>query len=115
MLALLAFALVLTTNPPAIQLSVAGAGGLDAATPSPSAWSPCRRRCSAWPSASACRWPLPRRWAAANGRLGAIGSAVPPYAWWLLLGNLFWVLAYDTEYAMVDRDDDLKIGIKTSA
>ena len=31
------------------------------------------------------------------------------------LGNLFWVLAYDTEYAMVDRDDDLKIGIKTSA
>jgi 4-hydroxybenzoate polyprenyltransferase len=33
----------------------------------------------------------------------------------LLLGNLFWVLAYDTEYAMVDRDDDLKIGIKTSA
>jgi 4-hydroxybenzoate polyprenyltransferase len=33
----------------------------------------------------------------------------------LLLGNLFWVLAYDTEYAMVDRDDDLKIGMKTSA
>ncbi len=37
------------------------------------------------------------------------------HAWWLLLGNLFWVLAYDTEYAMVDRDDDLKIGIQTSA
>jgi 4-hydroxybenzoate polyprenyltransferase len=34
---------------------------------------------------------------------------------WLLVGNLFWVLAYDTEYAMVDRDDDLKIGMKTSA
>jgi 4-hydroxybenzoate polyprenyltransferase len=33
----------------------------------------------------------------------------------LLVGNLFWVLAYDTEYAMVDRDDDLKIGIRTSA
>ncbi|MGJ8868896.1 UbiA family prenyltransferase, partial [Salmonella enterica] len=33
----------------------------------------------------------------------------------LLLGNLFWVLAYDTEYAMVDRDDDLLIGMKTSA
>jgi 4-hydroxybenzoate polyprenyltransferase len=33
----------------------------------------------------------------------------------LLVGNLFWVLAYDTEYAMVDRDDDLKIGMKTSA
>jgi 4-hydroxybenzoate polyprenyltransferase len=40
---------------------------------------------------------------------------VPPLAGWLLLGNLFWVLAYDTEYAMVDRDDDLRIGIKTSA
>jgi 4-hydroxybenzoate polyprenyltransferase len=36
-------------------------------------------------------------------------------AWILLLGNLFWVLAYDTEYAMVDRDDDLRIGMKTSA
>jgi 4-hydroxybenzoate polyprenyltransferase len=36
-------------------------------------------------------------------------------AWLLWLGNLFWVLAYDTEYAMVDRDDDLKIGMKTSA
>ena len=42
-------------------------------------------------------------------------SRVPFLAWLLLLGNLFWVLAYDTEYAMVDRDDDLKIGMKTSA
>ena len=40
---------------------------------------------------------------------------VPPVAWWLVAGNLAWVLAYDTEYAMVDRDDDLKIGIQTSA
>ena len=40
---------------------------------------------------------------------------MPALAWWLLAGNLFWVLAYDTEYAMVDRDDDLKIGIRTSA
>ena len=45
----------------------------------------------------------------------AVQGEVPALAWWLLLGNLFWVLAYDTEYAMVDRDDDLKIGIKTSA
>jgi 4-hydroxybenzoate polyprenyltransferase len=45
----------------------------------------------------------------------AVQSAVPGLAWALLLGNLFWVLAYDTEYAMVDRDDDLKIGMKTSA
>jgi 4-hydroxybenzoate polyprenyltransferase len=41
--------------------------------------------------------------------------SVPLLAWVLLLGNLFWVIAYDTEYAMVDRDDDLKIGMKTSA
>ena len=40
---------------------------------------------------------------------------VPPLAWLLLLGNVFWTIAYDTEYAMVDRDDDLRIGIKTSA
>ncbi|MDH5856986.1 4-hydroxybenzoate octaprenyltransferase [Lampropedia aestuarii] len=45
----------------------------------------------------------------------AVREQIPPQAWWLLLGNLFWVLAYDTEYAMVDRDDDLKIGMKTSA
>src|SRR3954462_11227579 len=45
----------------------------------------------------------------------AVQSRVPLLAWVLLLGNLFWVLAYDTEYAMVDRDDDLRIGIKTSA
>ena len=45
----------------------------------------------------------------------AVTGEVPIIAWALLLGNLFWVLAYDTEYAMVDRDDDLKIGMKTSA
>ncbi|MES2482765.1 MAG: 4-hydroxybenzoate octaprenyltransferase [Pseudomonadota bacterium] len=45
----------------------------------------------------------------------AVQSNVPPVAWALVLGNLFWVLAYDTEYAMVDRDDDLLIGMKTSA
>jgi len=45
----------------------------------------------------------------------AVTGEVPSMAWMLLLGNLFWVLAYDTEYAMVDRDDDLKIGMKTSA
>jgi len=40
---------------------------------------------------------------------------IPPLAWLLVLANLFWVIAYDTEYALVDRVDDLKIGIKTSA
>ena len=42
-------------------------------------------------------------------------GSVPALAWWLLLANVFWTLAYDTEYAMVDRDDDVKIGIKTTA
>jgi len=42
-------------------------------------------------------------------------GGVPLEAWLLLLANVFWAVAYDTEYAMVDREDDLKIGIKTSA
>lgn len=42
-------------------------------------------------------------------------GTVPPLAWLLVLANLFWVIAYDTEYALVDREDDLKIGVKTSA
>jgi 4-hydroxybenzoate polyprenyltransferase len=45
----------------------------------------------------------------------AIVNDLPNIAWWLLLANVFWSIAYDTEYAMVDRDDDLKIGIKSSA
>jgi len=45
----------------------------------------------------------------------AIQNTIPAQAWWLLLANLFWAVAYDTEYAMVDRDDDVKIGIKSSA
>jgi 4-hydroxybenzoate polyprenyltransferase len=45
----------------------------------------------------------------------AVQNAIPYQAWLLLLANVFWALAYDTEYAMVDRDDDLKIGIRTSA
>jgi 4-hydroxybenzoate polyprenyltransferase len=45
----------------------------------------------------------------------AVSAAVDPLAWWLLAANALWTIAYDTEYAMVDREDDLKIGIKTSA
>ena len=45
----------------------------------------------------------------------AILGTVPAVAWWMLVANVFWAIAYDTEYAMVDRPDDLKIGIKTSA
>ena len=40
---------------------------------------------------------------------------VPALAWWMLLANIFWAVAYDTEYAMVDRDDDLRIGMRTAA
>jgi 4-hydroxybenzoate polyprenyltransferase len=45
----------------------------------------------------------------------SVTGSVPLAAWVLLVANIFWAVAYDTEYAMVDRDDDLKIGIKTSA
>ena len=45
----------------------------------------------------------------------ALNDGVPALAWWLLLANIFWTIAYDTEYAMVDRDDDIRIGINTTA
>ena len=45
----------------------------------------------------------------------AVLGYVSPFGWWLMVINLFWVIAYDTEYAMVDRDDDIKIGMRTSA
>ena len=113
-LAVLAFGLVLTTNPPAILLSVAA---LVVTVGYPFA-----KRFVAMPQAVlgvAFSFGIPMAFAAAQGGrdwgLEGIASAVPPHAWWLLLGNLFWVLAYDTEYAMVDRDDDLRIGMKTSA
>jgi 4-hydroxybenzoate polyprenyltransferase len=114
LLALLAFALVLSTNPATIALSLPA---LAVAIGYPFA-----KRVVAMPQAVlgvAFSFGVPMAFAAALGgnewALSAIASAVPSQAWWLLLGNLFWVLAYDTEYAMVDRDDDIKIGIKTSA
>jgi 4-hydroxybenzoate polyprenyltransferase len=45
----------------------------------------------------------------------AVQGEVPLVGWWLFFANNFWVVAYDTEYAMVDRDDDIKVGIKSSA
>ena len=45
----------------------------------------------------------------------AVLGFIPAEGWWLLVANIFWAVAYDTEYAMVDRDDDLRIGIKTAA
>jgi 4-hydroxybenzoate polyprenyltransferase len=113
-LALAAFVLVLTTNPPTILLSFAA---LVIALAYPYA-----KRWVAMPQAVlgvAFSFGIPMAFSAVLGGrewgFGAIGASVPPQAWWLLLGNLCWVLAYDTEYAMVDRDDDLKIGIQTSA
>ena len=114
LLALAAFGLVLTTNPPTILLSFAA---LAIAILYPYA-----KRVVSMPQAVlgvAFSFGIPMAFSAAQGghdwSLGAIGAAVPWHAWALLGGNLFWVLAYDTEYAMVDRDDDLRIGIRTSA
>lgn len=102
-LAVLAFALVLTTNAVAIAWSFAA---LAIAIAYPYA-----KRYVSMPQAVlgvAFSFGIPMAFAAVQAR-------VPLLAWVLLVGNLFWVLAYDTEYAMVDRDDDLRIGIKTSA
>ena len=102
-LALAAFALVLTTNRTTVLCSFAA---LALALAYPFA-----KRFVSMPQAVlgvAFSFGIPMAFAAVQG-------SVPPQAWLLLLGNLFWVLAYDTEYAMVDRDDDLNIGMKTSA
>ena len=113
-LALAAFGLVLTTNlttlmlaPVALAITVAY---------------PYAKRFVAMPQAVlgvAFSFGIPMAFAAVRGgpdvSLVALGAAVPALAWALLLSNLFWVLAYDTEYAMVDRDDDVRLGIRTSA
>jgi 4-hydroxybenzoate polyprenyltransferase len=113
-LAALAFALVLTTNAAAIAWSFAA---LTVAV-----IYPFTKRVLSMPQAVlgiAFSFGIPMAFAAVRGSnswvLADIATAVPPLAWGLLLGNLFWVIAYDTEYAMVDRDDDVKIGIRTSA
>jgi len=113
-LALAAFGLVLTTNAAAIAWSVVALAV--------TLFYPFSKRFFAMPQAVlgvAFSFGIPMAFAAVRGgeaqSFSAVLAAVPPLAGWLLLGNLFWVLAYDTEYAMVDRDDDLRIGIKTSA
>ncbi len=102
-LALTAFALVLTTNLATVAWSVAALAV--------SLFYPFTKRFFSMPQAVlgvAFSFGIPMAFAAVLGH-------VPALAWGLLAGNLFWVLAYDTEYAMVDRDDDLRIGIETSA
>ena len=102
-LALLAFGLVLTTRAEAVAWSFAALAV--------SLVYPYAKRHVAMPQAVlgvAFSFGTPMAYAAVRGE-------VPLAAWGLLVSNLFWVLAYDTEYAMVDRDDDLRIGIRTSA
>jgi 4-hydroxybenzoate polyprenyltransferase len=109
-LALLAFGLVLTTNPPAILLSFAGLAI--------TLLYPYAKRVVSMPQAVlgvAFSFGMPMAFASALGGSEWSLGAVPWQAWGLLGVNLFWVLAYDTEYAMVDRDDDLALGMKTSA
>ncbi len=113
-LALAAFGLVLTTNGATIAWSFVA---LVIAIAYP--WT---KRFLSMPQAFlgiAFSFGIPMAFAAVQGAdnfsLQAMLASAPPLAWGLLVGNLFWVLAYDTEYAMVDRDDDLKIGIRTSA
>lgn len=103
LLAFTAFLLVLTTNLPTVLWSVAALAV--------TLFYPYTKRFFSMPQAVlgvAFSFGIPMAYSAVRGE-------VPTVAWLLLLGNLCWVLAYDTEYAMVDRDDDLKIGIRTSA
>lgn len=102
-LALLAFGLVLQTNALTVQWSFAALAIAIAY--------PYSKRFFAMPQAVlglAFSAGIPMAFAAVQGQ-------VPLVAGYLVVCNLFWVLAYDTQYAMVDRDDDLRIGIQTSA
>ena len=108
-LALLAFGLVLTTNAPQ------GRSMLSVVALVVTVAYPYAKRFVSMPQAVlgvAFSFGIPMAFAAAQGghewTLAAVPAAVPALAWWLLVGNLFWVLAYDTEYAMVDRDDEIR-------
>ncbi|MCL6414318.1 4-hydroxybenzoate octaprenyltransferase [Aestuariirhabdus sp. Z084] len=99
----LAFVLVLFTNPLTVYLSV---GGLLLA-----ACYPFMKRYTHLPQVvlgAAFAWSIPMAWAAQNGE-------VAPVAGLLYIATLMWTVAYDTQYAMVDREDDLKAGIKSTA
>jgi len=102
-LCLIAFALVLTLNRLTILLSFAGA--FLAAT------YPFLKRYTHLPQfylGVAFGWGIPMAFAAQTG-------GVPPLAWVLFSANIFWAVAYDTAYAMVDREDDIKVGVKSTA
>ena len=102
-LCLIAFALVLTLNRLTVWLSLAGA--FLAAT------YPFLKRYTHLPQfylGMAFGWGIPMAFAAQTG-------AVPGIAWILFAANVCWAVAYDTAYAMVDREDDLKVGVKSTA
>jgi 4-hydroxybenzoate polyprenyltransferase len=102
-LVLLSFLLVLTLNSMTILLSVAGLA---------LAWVyPFMKRYTHLPQVvlgAAFGWAIPMAFA-------AVSESVPLSCWLMFLANILWAVAYDTEYAMVDRDDDLKIGVKSTA
>nr|WP_213017736.1 4-hydroxybenzoate octaprenyltransferase [Erwinia persicina] len=102
-LVLISFALVLTMNSMTIWLSLGGLG---------LAWLyPFMKRYTHLPQVvlgAAFGWAIPMGWA-------AVSESVPLTCWLLFLANICWTVAYDTQYAMVDRDDDLKIGVKSTA
>ena len=103
LLALCAFALVLTLNRLTILLSLGGAFL--------AASYPFMKRYTNLPQAylgAAFGWAVPMAFAAQTGELDSS-------LWWLFLATLVWALIYDTMYAMVDREDDLKIGVKSTA
>jgi 4-hydroxybenzoate polyprenyltransferase len=102
-LLLLAFVLVLFTNELTIQLSVAGAAL--------AAVYPFTKRYTYLPQVvlgAAFGWSIPMAFA-------AVTNTVPPVGWLLFIGNILWSVIYDTEYAMVDREDDIKAGAKSTA
>jgi len=99
----LSFALVLLTNSTTVWLSF---GGLALA-----ATYPFMKRYTYYPQVvlgAACSWGMPMAFTAETGDL-------PAAAWLLYIANLLWTVGYDTYYAMTDREDDLKIGVKSTA
>lgn len=102
-LLLVAFGLVLMTNALTVKLAFAGAAL--------AAIYPFTKRYTHLPQVvlgAAFGWSIPMAFAAVSGE-------VPPLGWLLFLGNVIWSTLYDTEYAMVDREDDLKVGAKSTA
>lgn len=102
-LGLAAFALVLTMNRLTVYLSLVGVAL--------AALYPFMKRYTHLPQlvlGAAFSWSIPMAFAAE-------ANTVPAVAWWLVAANVSWVVAYDTIYAMVDRDDDLRIGVKSTA